>query len=115
MRLQILGASALALMSYGAPAMAQAVAAKDTTLEEIVVTANKREERLQDVAAAISVVSGASLERSGDVQFTQYFDKIPGLSAVSLGTPGKAVVSIRGISTGASQTGPCWNARSSHG
>ncbi len=73
-------------------------------LNEIVVTANKREERLQDVAASISVLSGEDLEKAAAVQFSQYFDKVPGLAAVVGAAPGRLIVSLRGISTGVSQT-----------
>jgi len=99
-------AATIALSSY--PALAQQAAepsasTSDVTLGEIIVTANKREERLQNVPAAISVVLGDALEKIAAAQFTQYFDTIPGLSAVPAGQAGKANVAIRGITTGAGQ------------
>jgi iron complex outermembrane receptor protein len=53
-----------------APAMAQsgtgsAAADEDTGLQEIVVTANKRSENLQNVPIAISAVTGEGLEEAG--------------------------------------------------
>jgi iron complex outermembrane recepter protein len=97
--------AAVAALSVSSLACAQegASAEDDMASNEIIVTANKREERLTDVATSISVVTGASLEQSGASQFSEYFDKVPGLSAVSFGTPGRSIVSLRGISTGASQ------------
>ena len=90
----------------GAPALARGsgAASDNDDTADIIVTATKREERLFDVASAISIVDAKSLEQSVAAQFSQYFDSIPGLSAVPGGQPGKAIVSIRGISTGASQT-----------
>ena len=48
-----------ALVLAGLPTLT--VAAADDQLEEIVVTAQKRSERLQDVPAAITAVSGDAL------------------------------------------------------
>lgn len=76
----------------------------DTSLDEIVVTANKRSEDMYKVPSAISVLTGARLEEQGASQFTDYFNQVPGLSAVSNGQPGHGIVSLRGVSTGATQT-----------
>jgi outer membrane receptor protein involved in Fe transport len=101
---------AVLAIAAASPALAQAsddqkkTGEASTNLSEIVVTANKREERLQDVAAAISVIDGAVLEKAGEVQFSQYFDKVPGLAAVVGAAPGRLIVALRGISTGQSQT-----------
>lgn len=101
------GVLAIAIAS---PALAQSSAERTESdasiagLDEIVVTANKREERLQDVAAAISVLDGEALEKAGEVQFSQYFDKVPGLAAVVGAAPGRLIVALRGISTGQAQT-----------
>jgi len=104
-RLHLFGLSGLALAATGTPALAQqAAAAASDGIEEIVVTANKREERLSDVAAAVSVLGGVELERSAITQFTQFFDKVPGLAAVGGTAPGRSIVSLRGVSTGQSQT-----------
>lgn len=57
-------------------------------LEEIVVTAQKREERLIDVPMAITAVTGVEIERRGvsSLQDLQY--SVPGLSVVQSG-PGQ--------------------------
>jgi iron complex outermembrane recepter protein len=68
-------ASAAAPCLLSTPALAADAAEADTTqIEELVVTAQKRSENLQDVPAAISAVSGAELSERGittpqDLQF----------------------------------------------
>ena len=83
---------------------APTTSAESGQLEEIVVTATKRSENVENVPVAISVLSGAKLEDQGVTQFADLFTQVPGLSAVSAGQPGHDIISIRGISTGASQT-----------
>ena len=75
-----------------------APAATSAVLEEIVVTAQKREERLIDVPMAITAVTGVEIERRGvsSLQDLQY--SVPGLSVVQSG-PGQERIQIRGIST----------------
>ena len=61
-------ASVAAFALTGAPAFAQdAAPAADDAPAEIVVTAQKRTERLQDVPVAVSVVSGVALANQGGV------------------------------------------------
>ena len=59
--------SALAVLSVGlaipAAAVAQTNTTKATNLEEIVVTAQKREENVQDAPLAISAITGATLAK----------------------------------------------------
>src|SRR5262249_33096228 len=87
------------------PAAGQAGAtstgAEDTGgLQEIIVTATKREERLQDVPAAISAVTGATLESMGAESFTDYARSIPGLTFQDAGA-GRQIPTIRGINPSA--------------
>ena len=63
----------------------------------IVVTAQKREERLQDVPIAVSVVSSQQLANSGVTEMTQLNALVPGLNIQH--TVGAFQPSIRGIST----------------
>jgi iron complex outermembrane receptor protein len=69
-------------------------------IEEIVVSARRREESLQDVPVAVSAVSGAELERAFVTDTTQLAQFAPNvvLDKVEAGTPGGAAFSIRGIS-----------------
>jgi iron complex outermembrane recepter protein len=94
----LVGVSFLALV---APAAAQQVAsdAPDELVSDIVVTAQKREERLQDVPVAITVVSGAALERSGaqTLENAQYL--VPSLNFRKSGTALNQSLYLRGIGT----------------
>jgi outer membrane receptor protein involved in Fe transport len=97
-----LGASFLAgaAMLLVQPAMAQDVPVDGGTDGEIVVTAQKREEKLRDVPTSISVLSGDMLEASGSRSLVDFATYIPGLAVNSGGTPGKTSIVLRGISTG---------------
>jgi len=69
-------------------------------LEEVVVTAQKRTESLQNVPIAVSALSSATLEALGAVDFTDYARTVPGLSFTDLGT-GREIPAIRGINPSA--------------
>ena len=71
----------------------------DDILQEVVVTANKRTENMQDVATAVSVESGEQLMERGLKSLVDYAADVPGLNVVGNGTPGQTSVSIRGISS----------------
>lgn len=64
------------------PALAQSSkpGAENATVTELVVTAQKREERLQDVPVAVSVVSGPQLATQGIVDASQLAQTIPELT-----------------------------------
>ncbi|MFV3076932.1 TonB-dependent receptor [Niveispirillum fermenti] len=71
-------------------------------LEEIIVTAQKRQQPLQAVPLPISAVAAETLEKRGMDEFTDYARAVPGLSFVDRGA-GKNKVTLRGISTGVDQ------------
>jgi iron complex outermembrane receptor protein len=80
--------------------------ASDTTevgqLEEIIVTATRRSERLEDVPGQVSALDGASLERLRAQSLADFAAFTPGVSFQST-SPSTNLVVIRGITTGASQ------------
>ncbi|KAB7648915.1 TonB-dependent receptor [Polymorphobacter fuscus] len=111
MRTLFLGTVALAALSV-APAQAQVaassrpgpapgpVAAADTDDSlEIIVTAQKRSERLQDVPVAVSVVSGDMLARQGalSLEGAQYL--VPSLNFRKSGTSINQSLFLRGVGT----------------
>ncbi len=67
--------------------------------EDIVVTAQKREQTLLDVPLSISVVSGATLERQVTTGFQDYLKLVPGLQ-LTQDTPGAGRLILRGLNTG---------------
>ncbi len=75
-------ASVAAFAFTGAPVFAQgsAPAAADDAPVEIVVTAQKRTERLQDVPVAVSVISGVALANQGGVNIENAQYLVPSLT-----------------------------------
>jgi outer membrane receptor protein involved in Fe transport len=67
---------------------------------EIVVTASRRRERLQDVPSAVTALDGQTLETIGAQGFRDYATLIPGLSQRDFGNPGQGTIIIRGLNTG---------------
>jgi iron complex outermembrane receptor protein len=70
-------------------------------LNEIIVTAEKRSERLQDVPIPVTVLNGADLVENNQGRLQDYYTSVPGLSVVA-GSSSSTFqnVSIRGITTG---------------
>ncbi len=74
-------------------------------IEEVLVTASKRTENLQDVPMSIAAIQGDTIERIGATNFTDIATSVPSLSLRSAG-PGRTKLNIRGISaaTGVAST-----------
>lgn len=85
---------ALAIQS----AQAQDSGRNATTLEEIVVTAQKREERLIDVPIAISAFTNSALVDAGASQLADFLESAPGVGIVDSQT-GTQSIQIRGINS----------------
>jgi outer membrane receptor protein involved in Fe transport len=66
-------------------------------LEEIVVTAQKREERLKDVPISIAVLGGQDLERSSFDGVTEALNTVPGVTASPNFATGGTFIAIRGV------------------
>ncbi|WEN13579.1 TonB-dependent receptor [Rhodanobacter sp. AS-Z3] len=71
-------------------------------LGSVVVTANRRDETLQTVAAPVSVLTNRDIERQHLEDFADYAGTVPGLNYVSMG-PGQTELSLRGIASGSAQ------------
>lgn len=82
---------------------AAAQSAQDVGVEEIVVTASKREERLRDVPSAISVLTGATLENLGIRSVRDFVTLTPGVTVQDSGSPGYGKIFMRGLTTGTLQ------------
>ncbi|MEN3746736.1 TonB-dependent receptor [Sphingomonas sp. HF-S3] len=97
--------TAMGALAFPLAAMAQTAedAVRDT--DEIVVTAQKREQNLQDVPISISVVTGDDLQQQGAASLTDYAGYVPGMQVSSAGTPGQSTITLRGVAPlSASQT-----------
>jgi iron complex outermembrane recepter protein len=70
-------------------------------LQEIIVTAQKRQERLQDVPISISVLGGKDLDTSAFSGVTEALNTIPGVSANANQVQfGGTILTDRGVSSG---------------
>lgn len=112
MRMQPLRAACVAVCScvFAGPAWAQAdaqpssssqdvsEAANLATLEEIVVTAQKRTQRLLDVPMSVSALTNDSLARQGATTLLDVASTVPGLSTVEY-APGQNRAQLRGVSS----------------
>ncbi|MDB5424857.1 MAG: TonB-dependent receptor, partial [Phenylobacterium sp.] len=77
----LLGASCLTAPSFAMAAAAEAEAAPaGTALEELVVTARRREERLQDVPEAVVVITSRAMDEQGVHNVNDLSRVAPGLS-----------------------------------
>ena len=102
MRRLTLTTSLIALAFSAAPAFAQppaGAAAADEGFGDIVVTAQKREENLQEVPAAISVVTGEALDQRGVVNLTSLQQLVPSLNFKDSATTLDSSVFLRGVGT----------------
>lgn len=80
----------------GAPAHA---ADADNVLADIVVTARKRSEAVQDIPQSIDVFSKVQIEQLNIAQFEDYANRSPSISYISIG-PGTQYFFMRGVSDG---------------
>src|SRR5262252_3486273 len=86
-------------------ARAEAAAADAATtgggpvLQEVVVTARKRAENLQDVPLSVDVFTQKDMENLGITGLEDYVQKSPNMSFISTG-PGTQIIVIRGASDG---------------
>jgi iron complex outermembrane recepter protein len=82
------------LMTFAAPAAAQEVA-EPANEGEIIVTARKRDESLQDVPLAISVLSGDALQLAGVLRSSELQFAVPGFYVQNFET--RATITLRGV------------------
>lgn len=67
-------------------------------LEEIIVTATKREERMLDVPMSIATLGGRDIDRRGLIELRDYLPSIPGVNVVDVGGRSNQIT-IRGIAS----------------
>ena len=87
-KLCLWGASSLAIAAWGAPALAADApppAAASGTIEEVVVTAQKRAENIQYVPLSIMAVSAKAMEAKGVQDVTDLVRLVPNLPRSAIG------------------------------
>lgn len=94
----------VATVALAAPAMGETAASgtadNDTpSLQEVVVTARKREEKLLEVPAPVSVISAETIELTEAVRLEDYLTQVPGVGFDTL-REGQTNVTFRGINVG---------------
>ena len=67
-------------------------------IEEVVVTATKRESSTQDIPVAVSVLDEKSMSELGVTNFEDYMLQLPGVTAGGSG-PGQNTIYIRGVAS----------------
>src|ERR1700722_12704109 len=102
---------AIALLLSSGPVLAVDASSADTpapgSLDEIVVTAQKREQRVQDVPISLSVMGGADLDKSSVQSVDDALGMVPGVAANVTGYGGMTQLSVRGVTaSGALFSGP---------
>jgi iron complex outermembrane receptor protein len=90
----ILGSHAAAAAYAAGPAEAPAGG-----IEEIVVTAQRRSENVQDVPIAIQALTGETLQQLNATNFDDFIKYLPNVTASSAG-PGQSQIYMRGLSVG---------------
>lgn len=88
-------AAALGLAANAPEAAAQQSSAKAATLEEIIVTARKRDEDVQSVPQSIEVLGGIDLKELGKVTFKDLQFEVPGFYIQNYET--RATIAVRGV------------------
>lgn len=87
-------------MSAASPAVPSMVDPGAPSLREIVVTAQKKSQRLLDVPVPVSVLDTADLSANGQSRLQDYFAQVPGLSLTTNNGGGWQTLAIRGVTTG---------------
>jgi outer membrane receptor protein involved in Fe transport len=101
-----LGVGISALTAFSAPAMAQEETEEETrTLQAVTITATKREQTLQDVPIAVSVVGADVIEKAEIVDLGDLQSIVPSLRVGQLQSSANTNFVIRGFGNGANNAG----------
>jgi outer membrane receptor protein involved in Fe transport len=92
------------VLALSSPALLAQQAQQSLSIDEVVVTAQKRTENLQDVPISIVALGGQALREQNLVNFMDYTKMLPSVAMEMNGTAGAgtgfSLVYMRGISTG---------------
>jgi len=83
---------------FGPPRQSTSQIPAGDELQEVVVTANRREENLQDVPMTIQVLTGGTLAKLNATTFDDFVKYLPAVTAHGVG-PGQNDIYVRGLGT----------------
>ncbi|MBO9547731.1 TonB-dependent receptor [Caulobacter sp.] len=92
-------ASAVVLAGLGATSVAQAQEADSQTIDSIIVTAQKREQNLQDVPVVVTAVGAKLLQDTGVRDIKDLTILTPGLTVTSTSSEASTTARVRGVGT----------------
>ena len=92
----VVGAAAIGFGASSPVAAQQVAAAGDSRIEEVTVTARRKEELAQDVPIALSVIGGDTLEDTGAFNANRVKELVPTLQLYS-SNPRNTGINIRGL------------------
>src|SRR6187551_1702476 len=92
-------ASAVVLAGLGATSAAQAQTSDQQTVDSIIVTAQKREQNLQDVPVVVTAVGAKLLQDTGVKDIKDLTILTPGLTVTSTSSEASTTARIRGVGT----------------
>lgn len=92
-------ASAVVLAGLGASSAAQAQTSDTQTVDSIIVTAQKREQNLQDVPVVVTAVGAKLLQDTGVRDIKDLTILTPGLTVTSTSSEASTTARVRGIGT----------------
>lgn len=95
----LLGVSALAL-AIASPALAQSQSSSNNSISEIIVTATKREQTLQDVPISVAVTGQQTIERAQVRDLIDLQSVVPSLKVSQFNATGQTNFVIRGFGNG---------------
>ncbi|MFK8030914.1 MAG: TonB-dependent receptor [Gammaproteobacteria bacterium] len=96
-QLSVFCTSTVLAIAISTPAMAQ--------LEEVLVTATKRETTLQDIPVAVTVTSGETMQQAQIIDISDLQSIVPSLRITQLQSSGNTNFVIRGFGNGANNPG----------
>ncbi|MEO0688661.1 MAG: TonB-dependent receptor [Pseudomonadota bacterium] len=98
----LIPASAMAQAQSESEASGDGSTAAPTNRNEIVVTATKRDQTLEEIPLAVTVLTGEELEQRQVSEFADYLPSVPGVQFNPAGNVFGNSISIRGVTDGTS-------------
>ncbi len=99
MKTLLKASSAIALLAFAMPAYAQDAEDDGASYGEIIVTAQKREENLQSIPLAVSVIGGEAIANNGGITLENAQYLVPSLNFRKSGTTLNQALFLRGVGT----------------